>query len=178
MSLSPARCFVSLELAAAFKGSHFSSQPAWLLCTRFPVTVPRAGAEVPTFLWAAKMRVTKWGCCVQHLTLLSPSFILQGTSSVEMELQVKLQCFVLSKQPQISSFLSYCLTFCLCLSVTEIEQMVFVFRFSAPSNCWMMIRFWFGASLVFPPFLLVLKVSDKWLNCVHASQYCQHTTGF
>lgn len=72
MSLSPARCFVSLELAAAFKGSHFSPQPAWLLCTWFPVAVPRASVEVPTFVWAAKMRVTKWGCWVQHLTLLSP----------------------------------------------------------------------------------------------------------
>lgn len=85
------------------------------------------------------------GCWVQHRTLLSCSFILQGTSSVEMELKVKLSCFVLAAEPQISSFLSYCLTFCLCLSVTEIEQMVFVCRFLAPSNYWMMIRFWFGA---------------------------------
>ena len=145
MSLSPASCFVSVELAAAFKGSHFCPQPARLLCAQFSVAVPRAGAEVPTFLWAAGMRVTKWGCWVQHCTLLSFSFILQGTSSVEMELKVKLSCFVLAAEPQISSFLSYCLTFCLCLSVTEIDQTVFVFRFSAPSNYWMMIRFWFGA---------------------------------
>lgn len=31
------------------------------------------------------------------------------------------------------------------VSVTEIEQTVFVFRFSAPSNYWMMTKFWFGA---------------------------------
>lgn len=145
MSLSSASCFVSAEVAVVFKGSHFCPRPALLLYARFPVAVPRAGAEVPTFLWAAKMRVTKWGLLVQHCTLLSRSFILQGTSSVELELKVKLSCFVLVAKPQISSFLSYCFTFCLCLSVIEIEQTVFVFRFSAPSNYWMMIRFWFGA---------------------------------
>lgn len=67
------------------------------------------------FSVTARTRVRKWGCWVQHLTLLSRPFILQGTSSEEMELKVKISCFVLAAEPQISSFLSYCLTFCLCL---------------------------------------------------------------
>jgi len=50
MALSPAGCFVSVELAAAFKGSRFCPQPARLLCAEFLVTVPRAGVEVPAFL--------------------------------------------------------------------------------------------------------------------------------
>lgn len=143
MSLSPASCFVSAELAAALKGSHFCPQPAWLLCTRFPVAVPRVGAEVPAFLWAARMRVTKWGCWVQHLTLWSRSFILQGTSSGEMELKVKLSCFVLAAEPQISSFLSYCLTFCLCLCYRNRANGLCVQVFCC--LYWMMIKFWFGA---------------------------------
>lgn len=55
------------------------------------------------------------------------------------------------------------------LSVTEIEQMVFVSRFSAPSTYWMMIRFWFGActgiSSVPASFQDLCQVV-KWFACV------------
>lgn len=53
---------------------------------------------------------------------------------MEMELQVNLSDFVLAFEPQISSFLSYCLMLCLCLPATEIEQTVFVLTFSTCSN--------------------------------------------
>lgn len=67
------------------------------------------------FSAAARTGVRERGCWAQHLTLLSRPFILRGTSSEEMELKVKISCFVLAAEPQISSFLSHCLTFCLCL---------------------------------------------------------------
>lgn len=88
-----ASAFGGSVLAPCAKGWH------WNLC--FSVT--------------ARMRVRNWGCWVQHLTLLSRPFILRGTSSEEMELKVKIPFFVLAAEAQLSSFLSYCLTFCLCL---------------------------------------------------------------
>lgn len=139
----------------------FFSSDSWLLCQGL------ARKSLP-FLCAAKMKVTKWVWSVQHCTLFSCSFILQGTSSVEMELQVNLSDFVLAFEPQISSFLSYCLMLCLCLPATEIEQTVFVLTLSACSNHWMMMRFRSRVVPVFPFFHLVLKSSAKWLSYVPA----------
>lgn len=97
--------------------------------------------QVPAFLWAARMRVTKRGWLGSASHFVQWFFYPSGDFLCKMELKVKLSCFLLAAETQISSFLSYCLTFCLCLSVTKIGQMVSVFRFSALSNYWMMIRF-------------------------------------
>lgn len=103
--------------------------PSWLL----PLEAPSAPLSLPGSLelhsgslcqglarkallfCPCKDQSEKVGCWAQHLTLFSRPFILRGTSSEEMKLQVKIPCFVLAAEPQISSFLSHCLTFCLCL---------------------------------------------------------------
>lgn len=107
MALAPASSFVS----AAFGGSHFS-QPSRLPCAPFLVSVPRAGV-VSLLFCDCKDQSEKVGLLASASHFYP--FILWGTSSEEMELQVKISRFVLAAEPQISRFLSYCLTFCLCL---------------------------------------------------------------
>lgn len=87
--------------------------------------------------WKWQSRSDRFSIALCSAVLLS----FRELPLVEMELQVNLSDFVLAFAPQISSFLSYCLTLCLCLPATEIEQTVFVFTFSACSKHRMMRRF-------------------------------------
>lgn len=114
------------------------------------------------FSMTARTRVRKWGCWLQHLTFILSSFGELPLRRWSWKLRFHALFWQPSHKYPVSSLTVWRFVY---VSVTEIEPVVFVCRFSAPSNYWMTIRFGSKLALVFLLFLPVLETPAKWKFC-------------
>lgn len=162
VALALASCFVSVELlllpleapTSLPSLSDSLALPSWSLCQGL--------AWCLCLSVTARTRVRKWGCWLQHLTFILLSFGELPLRRWSWKLRFHALFWQLSHKYPVSSLTVWRFVY---VSVTEIEQKVFVCRFSAPSNYWMAIRFGLKLALMFPLFLPVLEIPAKWKLC-------------